>query len=169
MKRTIKTLLIAIIAVLAYSSASAQKIGYVQFDSLIVLMPEWDTAQMKIKKRSDNYQKQMDEMYNELQKKQLDYQKAQKDPNMTQTLLDLKGQGIQDLQSSIQRNEQALQQELVQYQNELVSKIADKVKVAVEAVAKEKGYVHVLDKSAFVYSSPGDNLMEPVKKKLGLK
>jgi len=172
MKRTIRTLIIAIIALLAYSETQAQqKIGYVVFDSLVVMMPEYDTARMKVQKKEQEYYNDLQLYAQERSKKVQEYQKLQKSPNQTPILLQLKEDEIGDLDKKIQQAQQDYQQKLLAYEQELIGAISEKVQKAVEAVAKEKGYTYVFNKSAMtlIYADGKDDLMQPVKKKLGLK
>ena len=40
---------------------------------------------------------------------------------------------------------------------------------AIKAVAKENGYAYVLDNNAVLVGPPGDDILDLVKKKLGVK
>ena len=58
------------------------------------------------------------------------------------------------------------------YQQKLQEKVAplrEKAMQTVQAVAKENGYTYVLDANSVMVGPPGDNLIDLVKKKLGIK
>jgi outer membrane protein len=49
--------------------------------------------------------------------------------------------------------------------------ITEKADVAIQAVAKEKGYSYIFDANAggIIYALPTDNILQDVKNKLGIK
>ena len=58
------------------------------------------------------------------------------------------------------------------YQQKLQEKLApirDKAMQTVKTVAKENGYSYVLDANSIMVGPPGDDLIDLVKKKLGIK
>ncbi|MBS1529040.1 MAG: OmpH family outer membrane protein, partial [Bacteroidetes bacterium] len=81
---------------------------------------------------------------------------------------------LSDLQRRIQAFQQDAQQKVAAKTNELSKPLFDKLRAAVSAVAKEKGYAYVINTSAsqddiLLVSPPGDDLSADVKAKLGIK
>ncbi|MEC8739656.1 MAG: OmpH family outer membrane protein, partial [Bacteroidota bacterium] len=71
-----------------------------------------------------------------------------------------------------QELQQNAQNDLMQKQQEKMTPIFDKLKEAINAVAKEKGYDYVVDTSegsGIIYSAPKDDIMLAVKQKLGIE
>jgi outer membrane protein len=150
--------------------AKAQtKIGYINFDVVIGQLPEAKT----VKSQMDIYQKQfVDElttMNATFQTEAKDFQT--KSATMTDAVRTSKQTELQDMQKRIQDYENNAQQQVEAKSNELVKPLSDKVRAAVTAVAKEKGYTYVFNSAQvqLIVSPEGDDLMPAVKAKLGLK
>ena len=170
MKNLFKVALIALSIVFAGNFANAQsKIGYINFGALINQMPEYKT----VKQQLDSYQKtfidQLSVMNTELQTKGQEYQRTQ--ATMTDAVRSAKQTELQDIQKRMQDYQTSAQQQVDAKTNELSKPMIDKARAAIAAVAKEKGYNYVLDSSQIqmLVSPDGDDLIEPVKAKLGLK
>ena len=159
MKKLFKVALVAVGMLFAGNFAQAQsKIGYVNFDALVGQLPEAKT----IKSTMDLYQKtfvdQLTIMNNELQAKGKEFQAQQ--ATMTDATRTVKQSELQDLQKRMQDYEANAQQQVDAKSNELVKPLSDKVRAAVTAAAKEKGYGYVLDagRVALVVSPEADDL-----------
>jgi len=170
MKKLFKVALVAVCMLFVGNFAKAQaKIGYINFSALVQQMPEAKT----IKSQMDIYQKQFIDqltiMNNDLQKEGQVYQ-AQ-NATMTDAVRTAKQTELQDLQKRIQDYQNNAQQQVDAKTNELSKPLIDKARAAISEVAKEKGYTYVLDSSQIqlLVSPDGDDMMVPVKTKLGLK
>ena len=170
MKKLFKVALVASCMLFAGNFAKAQsKIGYINFQQLISLMPEAKT----IKSQMDIYQKQfidqLTAMNNEYQTKVQDYQKN--NATMTDAIRSAKQSELQDFQKRMQDYQNDAQQKVDAKTNELSKPLIDKARAAVSDVAKEKGYNYILDSSqtTLIVSPAGDDLLDAVKAKLALK
>ena len=87
------------------------------------------------------------------------------------SVLAAKQKELQDLQARIQAFEEQAQTDLQTKQEELLKPIVDRAKAAIAEVAKENGYSYVFDSGlgVLLYSEESDNIIELVKKKLGIK
>lgn len=170
MKKVFKVALVALSMLFVGNFAKAQsKIGYINFDALIGQMPEAKT----VKSQMDIYQKQFIDqltlLNNELQAKGQEYQKNS--ATMTDAVRSAKQAELQDLQKRIQDYQADAQQKVDAKSNELVKPLSDKARAAISAVAKEKGYTYVFNSAQIqlIVSPEGDDMMVPVKTKLGIK
>lgn len=170
MKKTLKVALVAVCVLFMGNFAKAQtKIGFVDFNELVRAMPEFKTVQTQV----DAYQKQFIDQLNTMnttfQTQVKDFQT--KSATMTDAAKTAAQGELQDMQQRMQSFQADAQQKVEAKSNELYKPIADKVRTAVEAVAKEKGYGYVFDSSTtqFIVSPPSDDLGAAVKAKLGLK
>jgi outer membrane protein len=170
MKKLFKVALVAGCMLFAGNFAKAQsKIGYINFQQLLSLMPEAKT----IKSQMDIYQKQfidqLTAMNTEYQTKVQDYQKN--NTTMTDAIRSAKQAELQDFQKRMQDYQNDAQQKVDAKTNELSKPLIDKARAALTDVAKEKGYTIVLDSSQtqLLVSPPSDDMLEAVKAKLGLK
>jgi outer membrane protein len=132
-------------------------------------MPGIDTAQQAIQDYAKQLEDEMKAMYSEYEKKALDFQNTQ--ATMSQSLQQTKMKELQDLEARIRTFEEQAQTELQSKQEELLRPIVDKAKAAIAEVAKENGYTYVFDSGmgVLLYSDESDNIMELVKKKIGIK
>jgi outer membrane protein len=170
MKNLFKVALVAVCILFAGNVAKAQtKLGYIDMNQLIDQMPETKVAMTSITAYNKQFIDQLTTMNNELQSKGQAYQ-AQR-ATMTDAVRTAKESELADLQKRFQDYQTTAQQQVDAKKNELGKPIIDKARAAAAQVAKEKGYTFVFDSSSvqLIVSPPGDDLMESVKAKLGVK
>jgi outer membrane protein len=170
MKKVFKVALVALSLIFAGNFAKAQtKIGYLNFQALVSQMPEAQTIKTQLDVFSKQFTDQINSMGTELQTKGADFQKNA--ASMTDAVRSVKQSELQDLQKRIQDYQTTAQQKYDEKTNELSKPLIEKAKGAITAVAKEKGYTYVFDTATttLLTSPEGDDLMVPVKAKLGLK
>jgi outer membrane protein len=167
-----KALLLSVITVLISGMSFAQsslKIGYIDSNEILTMMPETDSLQQELKKYADNLQQQLGTMMQEYQTKVQDYQANM--ASMSDLIRQTKEKEIQDLQTRIQQFQASADQDLQTKQNELFNPIIKKVKDAITEVGAENHYNYILDiaQGVVLYYENGDNILPLVKKKLGIK
>ncbi|MBN2637873.1 MAG: OmpH family outer membrane protein [Bacteroidales bacterium] len=145
------------------------KIGYLDSQKLMSMMPESDSAQAQVKRYAQSLQAQMQAMGNEYKNKVQDYQNNQ--GTMSDLIRQTKEKEITDLQQRIQAFQGSADQDIQKKQQDLYQPIVEKVKNAIEAVGKEYHYTYILDVSqgTVLFYANGDDVLPLVKKKLGLK
>jgi len=169
MKKLFKVALVAICILSMGSFANAQqKIGYVNFDQVVQLMPELKTVRVQM----DAFQKPLMESMTGLQKEHDDKIKAfqAKQATMTESQRSLAGAEITDLEKRMQDFQTKAQQDVEAKTNEYLKPITDKVRAAITAVAKEKGFTYVINsaQTELLVSPETDDLLNAVKAKLNL-
>lgn len=163
MKRLVLLLALALPMVV-----SAQKFGYVNTQELFQLMPEIKTAQARIDSLSSQYETMFAGMQEEYKKKSAEYD--QKSATMTDAMKQIQAEELYGLQQRIQTAYQTAQQDIQTKQQEFLVPIREKMMKAIKTVGDKNGYTYIFDSQAMVYSAPtADNLLEPVKKELGIK
>jgi len=171
MKRVsvIVTLLVVVFLGFNLSAQTKIKLAHVNSQDLLMVMPGIDS----VKKSMEDYTKQLEieakAMMTEYEKKVSDFQRDQ--ALLPQSTQQVRMKEIQDLENRIRSFEELAQEELQSKQEELLKPIVDKAKSAIADVAKEQGYTYVFDSAygVLLYSEESDNIMELVKKKLGIK
>ena len=145
---------IIIIAAMALMSVSAfaQKFAYVDFNEVIMLMPEMDEARATLEENSKTNEEILMAMYEEYQTKMQQYE--QKQATWTPAIRESKEREIMEIQSRLEQTQQSLQQELQQLQQNLQAPIVEKANNAINELAKSKGVAAVFDKSGFIYVDP---------------
>ncbi|MBN8701970.1 MAG: OmpH family outer membrane protein [Bacteroidetes bacterium] len=164
------TFKITLIACLFLSTLniSAQKIGHINLDSLIGLMPESKEAEKASMAFIKELETSIGTMQGELQTKYQDYMANQ--DKYSDLVKQTKEKELQDLNQRIQEFQASAQEEVNRKKTELAKPIYDKAKKAIDQIAKDKGYKYVLDTSLgnVLFSDPADDLLSSVSDKLGL-
>ncbi len=170
MKKLFKVALVAAGMLFAGNFAQAQtKIGHINFEQLVGLMPETKTLAAQIDAYKQTFVTQLTAMNTELQAKGAEFQKGQ--ATMTDAVKVAKQNELQDLSKRFQDYQSTAQQQVEAKGNELTKPLVDKARAAIAAVAKEKGYAYVLNSSQtdLIVSPDADDLMAAAKLKLALK
>ena len=172
-KITLVFLLTAFIGVFQF--AKAQNIAHLNSMELLDAMPEKKTADAQLKTLADQKKSELKKQEDDFTAK---YQKLEeKYKGKSQAELEKLQPELQKIQDEIQKDQQSLMalreaagKELEQKQEALYDPITKKAQEAVNAVAKEKGYLYVFDTSqpSLIYAA-GPNIIGDVKTKLGIK
>ena len=125
-----KIFIIAAMALMTLS-ASAQKIGRVNFSELVQLMPEADEARATLQAISKEADETLQSMYEEYQTKMNQYQ--QKQATWTPAIKESKEKELMEIQNRLQESQQTFQQEIQQKQNELMAPIYEKAQNVFDA------------------------------------
>ncbi len=159
---------ILVLTTTALNAQNQEKFGHIDFGLLYSMMPGLDSVKAKYDQYAKTLQNQFDAMQNELQSKVMDYQSNQ--ATMSAIIKQTKEKEIQDLQARIDAFQNSAQQDLQDKETELSQPLIDKAREAVKQVAKENGYTYILNTSGgmVIYADPGDDIMDLVKKKLGI-
>lgn len=163
-----KKLIVAVVLASCAFTASAQtKIGYINTDELISVMPEAAKADSELKDYQASLVQQGQDMAKEFDEKDSIF--VRDSAKLSPSMKDIKRNELIGLYQRVQSwNQQA--QEM--YQAEAQKKIAPirtKALDAIQAVAKEMGYAYVIDFNSLLVYPAADNLLNPVKKKLNIK
>ena len=164
-----KIILIAVMAVMSVA-ASAQnlKFGYVDFNEIVMLMPEMDAARATLEENQKTNEEILMSMYQEYQTKMQDYQA--KAATWTVAIRESKEKELMDIESRLQQTQQSLQQEMQQLQSSLQAPIYEKAQTTVQEIAKAQGLAFVFEESSLLYIDPaqGVNLTTEARKALNI-
>ena len=144
-----KKLFVIALAALATLTASAQQLGKVNFQELVMLMPEMDAARETMNASQKEAEETYAAMVEEYQNKATQYQ--QKSASWTAAIKESKEKELMDMQQRIQEFQQSISQELQQQQNQLTAPIQEKANEAVTKLAKAKGIAVLFDASQAIY------------------
>ncbi len=162
--------LIVVACLLSAGSISAQtKIAYIRIDDIVGVMPELGRDKVNMDTVGQQYVK--DSIMPRLNYVQGEYQRKLQEYADTTKPKGVRDQILKDLQSYKDELDgaDALIQQVQQYhQNELLKPYYAKAKKAIEQVAKEKGYTHVLSSDIFLVAPEADDISMAVLKKLNI-
>ena len=150
------------------ASAQSLKWGFVDFNELVMLMPEMDEARATMEENQKTNEEILVAMYEEYQTKMQQYQ--QKAESWTPTIRESKAAELQQIEMRIQEFNQAISQELQQTQQMLQAPIYEKAQSVVNQIAKDKGLSVVFEKNSLLYFDPaqGVDLTPEARAKLNI-
>lgn len=171
MKNTIK-LFVFVAFMIAAMSVSAQqpavKLGHIDMQKLIPVMPEWVEAQKTFQAQQEEVEKELTNQQELFQTKAAEY--AEKVKTYSDVIRTAKEQELQELRQRIQRFQETAMNELDKAQRTLMEPITTKASNAIKEVAKENGFTYILDMGTLLYTADtSQDILPLVKKKLGLQ
>ena len=144
-----KILLFAAMALFTLTASAQAKFAYVNFNEIVMLMPEADAARAQMQTAQKEANETYESMVTEANAKFSEYQ--QKQATWTPAIKESKEKELSEIQTRIQEFSQSIQVELQQQQQQLMEPIQKKAIEAVEKLAKAGGYTMVFDPSQFIY------------------
>ena len=165
-----KRMILAIAIIGTAITLHAQKFGHITAEQLLVVMPEYDSAQAKVEELRLHYTLEIERIQVEINKKIEEF--SANEATMSDLIKEAKASEVQELQMRLQNYSQTAQQDLQQQGQMVMGPVMDKARKAIDEVAKEKGLIYVFDLSGGnpIYTSEESlDLLPLVKAKLGLQ
>ena len=168
-----KIILSAFFTLLAFSCAYAQRFAYVDSDYIHKHMPEYISVQKQLNALSDEWQKEVDNKFEEVDRLYKAYQADQ--VLMTPEMKKRREAEIADKEKAakdFQRTKFGPDGELTQRSNALIKPIQDRIAKAIQDVAESDEIDMIFDKNSEVimlYANPRYDKSAEVITKLGLK
>ena len=148
-----KIIIIAAMALVSLAATAQEtKIAYVDFNEVIMLMPEMDAARATLEENEMTQSEILQSMYEEYQTKVQQYQ--QKAETWTAAIRQSKESELMELPSRLEQPQQSFATEINQLQQELQAPIVEKAQNTVNELAKAKGVAVVLEKGSVIYIDP---------------
>lgn len=171
MKNVIKVFVVAFMVMASVAATSAQKVGHINLQELVTLMPDAKKANTELDTLQSTLLREIDRKTNEIKIKYDSYKADMAKGTMLPSVQKSREDELNNLQTSLQSFQYQAQDDMDKKRTELFQPIIKKATDAINSVAKEKGYTYVLDSSAgtILFSTESDDLMPAVKTKLGLK
>lgn len=168
MKRVI-LLGVTLVFILSSVNTFAQKLklGYVEVEEIITIIPDKAKAQAALTEYSKELEGQLQTMNQEFEKKYQEYETNYQ--TWGEAVRKDKEKEITSLQQRIQEFQVSAQQDLQAKEQELLQPIYNKINEAIKQVGDENGYTYIYDNSTLLYKSDdAENITDQVKTKLGL-
>ena len=170
-EKMIRKIALFMIALLPLGAmAQTLKIGHVNSQEIISLMPEVETMNTKMKEAQDAWENELLKMREEYYAKIKTFQDSQ--ATLAESIKQARQSELADMEQRIGNLNQAATDDLQKKNQELAAPILEKVRKAMSDVAAENNFTYVFDTTTqtIVYMSPSSNDITPlVKKKLNLK
>lgn len=152
---------------LTNTAFSQTKIGYINTEELIGVMPEAEKATTQLQDYQAALNQQGTDYMTELQEKDSLFGKDS--AKLSPAAKELRRTALIELYQKVQGWREVMQQKLQEKQQELLVPIRNKALETIKVVAKESGYTYVLDQNSVIVGPPGDDILHLVKKKLNIK
>lgn len=168
-----KVILVVCFTLFAFTAAFAQRFGYVDSDYILKHVPEYASAQKQLAALSEQWQKEVDARYQELDRLYKAYQADQ--VLMTADMKKRREDEIVEKEKTakdFQRQKFGPEGELPKRSTSVIKPIQDKVAKAVQAVAESENLDMIFDKNSEVimlYANPRYDKSASVITRLGLK
>ncbi|MDI1232657.1 MAG: OmpH family outer membrane protein [bacterium] len=171
-KKLVMVLAFAVLSAVTPNVLKAQsKVGHVNFQEIILLMPEYTMAATEYDLYQAALEDNLKEIENMILKAQNDYAVESKKPAPNKARLNIYIKQNETFQQEYQLMQQSTQDSLKAKMAELVAPIKKKVELVIAEIAKEKGYSHIIDNSygTLIYADEADNIDAAVKTRLKIK
>jgi outer membrane protein len=169
MKKIVSMLLVATSLLLTNNNANAQtKIGYVSLAEFMPGMPEYKKADTSMQDYRNALAQNFEDMKKELNE-QDSFLNSKDTLKYTKAQIEIKKKTFGELYIKVQGYQQQAGEQLQQKQQELIAPVQKKALDAIQAVAKENGYIYVFSKESLYAYPLAEDLLPLVKKKLGIK
>ena len=156
-----KKLLLAFAVMFSMGAVMAQsKVAHVNSQKLLDTIPSRKEAMVKLKEFETNGVKELQEMEADFNTALGKYEKER--PNMSPMLIKIEEEKLMKKQQNIQDREQALNQEMQVYSQELNKPILERVQKAVEIVSDRKKLNYVIDETVTLYFKGGMDITNEV-------
>ena len=157
--------MILMLALIMPILASAQKIGHVNSQEIMALMPETKQMGEKLDSVQGVYETQLANMQEEFNKKVAEFQQQQQ--TMSASILEYKQQELAQMEQRLQLFYQTIQKDLQAKQMEY---LRDKLLATINKVATAQACTYVMDQANMLYIAPDAlDLTSAVKAELGIK
>jgi outer membrane protein len=170
MKKIIGILAITIVAM---GVTAAQKYAFVDTEYILNNIPSYKAAQDQLDQLSEDWQKEVENKYAEIDKLYQDYQTEK--VLLTEDMRKKKENAIIEKERKVKELQKQYfgpEGDLYQKRQELVKPIQDEVYIAVKEIATEGSYAVIFDTSSgpsILYSNPRYDKSDEVLQKLGYK
>jgi outer membrane protein len=168
-----KVLFLAILSICLAVYADAQRYAVIDTKYILDKMPEYKSAQQQLDDQAAMWQKEIDQMQQELDKMYKDFDAEQvmlsdELKKKREDQLFVKEKTLRDMQ----RKRFGFEGDLFRKRQELIKPVQDKVYNAVQKLAVARGYDFILDKSegiTVIFADPKLEKSDDVLKELGVK
>jgi outer membrane protein len=140
-----KILSLLAVASLFMGAANAQKIAYLNMQTVMDTLPETDSVREQLYKYAGKLQQDLTDLAGEIDKAKSAYDAITNDPSASQVRKELLAKRYQTLVEEYQRTEQDAQKQLMDKEKEKMQPVYDMIKKAAGEVGKSKGYTLILN------------------------
>ncbi len=171
MKKLVLLSLVAFATLFNSKISAQQKIGHLNYQEIIQLLPEYKAAETELEAYQLGLENDLKELENQAMKLQQQMEEEQKKASPSKTRVQVLNNKYMQLQEQYAELQQSAKDDLNNKMTELMEPLKQKVTDAVNEVAKENGFTYIMDNSygTLIYADPQFDIKELVKAKLNIK
>jgi outer membrane protein len=161
-------LLFLVVPFFAFSQNSQVKLGYLDIQSVFMMMPEAQQLESSLKKLAEQHEAEIKKMEQEYTNKLMEYQENQAkwDDVIKKNRMD----ELQNMQVRMQNYYQSAQQSLQAKQEELQKPLQEKIIKAMNEVGNENGFLYIFETNTLLFKSDQAIDVTPlIKRKLNIQ
>ena len=160
--------LILMLALALPMLATAQKIGHINTQEIMAIMPETKQMSLKLDSLQTSYENQLANMQEEFNKKLTEFQQQQ--ATMTAGVKEFRKQELAEMEQRMQMFYQTVQKDLQAKQVEYLQPVQNKLLEAINKVAAAQGCTYVGDRATVLYvGADALDITSAVRAELGIK
>jgi outer membrane protein len=165
-----KILAVLVFAILAFGTAQAQRIAYVDVNRILESVNEYKTAQAELDRVSSKWRQDIAQEYDKIKGMYNRYQAEQ--VLLSDEVRKQREEEIMNKEKEVrdqQRQKFGPDGELFKMRQELVRPIQDKIYAAIEDYAKERGFDFIFDKAGnagMIFSNPSYDKTDDILAKI---
>ncbi|MEZ4825282.1 MAG: OmpH family outer membrane protein [Bacteroidia bacterium] len=172
----LKTIAIMLLAVIGLAgSISAQKIGYVNIELILVYMPETKTMNSTLQTYEKKLAEQLQVKQQYAQQKYAEYLQLEEEGKLTPTDKETREKELLKLDEEIQKQTATSQENLMKKRQDLLDPIITKMQDQLKALATAEGYDYILNTvdgsgvSIVLHGPQEHDLTQKLMTRLGIK
>ena len=148
--------------------ASAQKLGHINSQEIMAVMPETKQMSQRLDSLQSAYETQLANMQEEFNKKVAEFQQQQ--ATMTAGVREFRQQELAEMEQRMQMFYQTIQKDLQTKQVEYLQPVQTKLLEAINKIAAAQGCTYVVDRATVLYvGADALDLTSAVRAELGIK
>ncbi len=170
MRKFYAVVLLMLISVAGVMAQTGLKLGHINSQQLMSLMPETKQKQAEFEAYAKKMNQDLEAIQVEFNQKYKKYQEESK--TLTAPMRESREMELQGLQERIQKFQLNAQEEMGKKRQELFGPVMEKAQNAIKEVGKEEGFYYIFDVTVGSIIFAADNatdVMPLVKKKLGIQ
>ncbi|MFO0486254.1 MAG: OmpH family outer membrane protein [Sphingobacteriia bacterium] len=169
-----KLLILALLLMPGMALLAQMKIGYTNAEVVLLMMPEYKGIDQQLRTLQQKYQENINIKQQYLQSKYQELQEFSQSAAATQPEVQKRQEELVKLQEEIEGYIGDAEGQMQKKRSELLEPLADKLKAAIDGIAKEKGYSYIINAtlgggSVLLYQPEEHDITIPLLGKLGVE
>ena len=166
----LSSLMAALLLISSASFGQNLKFGHIDIEYLVALMPDRDSAQVKLSIYAQSLQQTLEDIQTELQTKYATYQRQQ--ATWTAAVQETKQRELQELDARLAEYQQSASNEYQEMYNVLFAPVYQKAQATVDQIGKSKGLVYIFNTSTrpllYIDSTLSEDILPAARVALGI-